>query len=214
MLRPRRGRGVALPFAQVGRYVEAAALQEEALDLLRRVLPQGHPKIAASLNNLAITYTEHFGRHKEALALLQAAQGIRRTFLPPDHLDVVNTEATMMEVQRRLGAPLSPRTKRDQLRFRVLLRRREKQLSEQQAAVAASARGADDAAWDLEATLAALGEGRADGAAGAAGAKAKGSAREGGAAPAATNADPGGTGGAKGKGKDKKKKKKKTKKKK
>ena len=67
---------------QQGRYAEATKLLEQALEMRQRLYPkdkypQGHPDLAASLNNLGFLlraqgeYSQALGYHKQALEMAQ-----------------------------------------------------------------------------------------------------------------------------------------------
>jgi tetratricopeptide (TPR) repeat protein len=62
----------------------------EALAMWRRALPEDHPLIASSLNNLALLYYEQ-GRYEEAEAMYAEALAMWRRALPEDHPDIATS---------------------------------------------------------------------------------------------------------------------------
>ncbi|MCW3054450.1 MAG: photosystem assembly protein Ycf3 [Chthonomonadales bacterium] len=62
----------------------------KALNIRRAALPEGHPDIAVSLNNLAELYRTQ-GRYEEAEPLYQEALKILRTALPAGHPSIANS---------------------------------------------------------------------------------------------------------------------------
>jgi tetratricopeptide (TPR) repeat protein len=70
-----------------GHYQEAAGLLEQCIDMWRRLLPEDHPDIATSLNNLANCH-HHQSEYGKALLLHEEALAMRRRLLPEDHPDI------------------------------------------------------------------------------------------------------------------------------
>jgi CHAT domain-containing protein/Tfp pilus assembly protein PilF len=69
------------------RIAEAATLGREIVAIERKALPEGHPDIALSLNNLAL-YLEQLGQHAEAKTCFEEALDIQRKTLPEGHPDI------------------------------------------------------------------------------------------------------------------------------
>ncbi len=67
-----------------GRYTEAEPLYIQALDIQRKTLPENHPDIAQSLNNLAALYKAQ-SRYTEAEPLYIQALDIVERALGPEH---------------------------------------------------------------------------------------------------------------------------------
>jgi tetratricopeptide (TPR) repeat protein len=86
-----------------GRYSEAEPLYLQALEIVRRSLPEDHPSLASNLNNLALLYQSQ-GRYWEAEPLcLQALKIVRRS-LPEDHPSLathLNNLALLYQYQGR-----------------------------------------------------------------------------------------------------------------
>ena len=82
-----------------GRFAEAEPLYQEALAVYRHALPEGHPDIAQSLNNLAGLYYGQ-GRFAEAEPLFQEAVGILQQALGDDH---PNTKVVIKNFARFLA---------------------------------------------------------------------------------------------------------------
>ena len=75
---------------RLARYEEAEPLYREALAIFQQVLPEGHPDIATSLNNLAaLLYIT--GRYGEAEPLYCEALAIRKQALPKGHPSIANS---------------------------------------------------------------------------------------------------------------------------
>ena len=95
----------ALAHNREGRYTEAMPLAEESLALARTVLGGFHPKVAASLSNLAgLLYAT--GRYGEAEPLAREALAIRRKALPAGHPDLaagLNNLAALLDATGRTG---------------------------------------------------------------------------------------------------------------
>jgi tetratricopeptide (TPR) repeat protein len=88
-----------------GDHKEAAALLEEALAMQRRLLPEDHPDIATSLNNLANCH-ESQGEYGKAVLLHEEALAMQRRLLPEDHPDIatsLNNLASCHESQGEYG---------------------------------------------------------------------------------------------------------------
>ena len=66
---------------------------EEALAIRRRALPEGHPHIATSLNNLGLLH-QNRGDYGRAAPLYEEALAIRRA-LPEGHPDIANSLSTL-----------------------------------------------------------------------------------------------------------------------
>ncbi len=86
-----------------GRYAEAEPLLVQALDIGRKMLPEGHPRLATSLNNLARLY-ESQGLYAEAEPLYQRSVEDRLTVFPLgnnilDYAIDLNTLAGLYEAQ-------------------------------------------------------------------------------------------------------------------
>jgi tetratricopeptide (TPR) repeat protein len=95
--------GLAIALQDVGRYSEAEPLYREALKMRREALPEGHPDIATSLNNLAALYGSQ-GRYSEAEPLYREALGMSRKALPEGHPDIatsLNNLAALYDSQGR-----------------------------------------------------------------------------------------------------------------
>ncbi|MHC4592394.1 MAG: tetratricopeptide repeat protein, partial [Planctomycetota bacterium] len=66
---------------------EAEPLYRRALTIQEKVLGPEHPRVATSLNNLAVLYGE-LGRHEEAEPLYKRSLAIKEKALGPEHPDV------------------------------------------------------------------------------------------------------------------------------
>jgi tetratricopeptide (TPR) repeat protein len=82
--------GAGYYLVECGLYKEAEPLFREALAIWRKALPEGHPDIATSLNNLAELYRNQ-GRYGEAEPLYLEALAIWRKALPEGHPDIATS---------------------------------------------------------------------------------------------------------------------------
>ncbi len=93
---------LATMYFAMGRYTEAESLLNEALQLRRASLPDGHPDIAQSLNNLAGLYYSQ-GRFAEAEPLYNEALQIDRAALPEGHPGIATDLNNLAELYRSKG---------------------------------------------------------------------------------------------------------------
>jgi tetratricopeptide (TPR) repeat protein len=77
----------ALKLYRAGKTAEAFTLAERSLALREKLLPAGHPEIAASLNIVAFLY-QALGRLAKAEPLFARALDMLEKALPADHLDI------------------------------------------------------------------------------------------------------------------------------
>ena len=77
--------GIAL--ASLGRYSDALAHEEKALEIRRAVLPEMDPDLARSYNNVGAVYG-YLGEYRKELEYKQRALAIFEEVLPPDDLDL------------------------------------------------------------------------------------------------------------------------------
>jgi CHAT domain-containing protein/tetratricopeptide (TPR) repeat protein len=88
--------------AGAGKYAEAAAIANRALDLAERQFGPDHPTVSIALNNLAFVYSAQ-GRYGEAEPLYQRALAIAEKALGPDHPIVASDLGNLAELYRALG---------------------------------------------------------------------------------------------------------------
>ncbi|AGY59491.1 tetratricopeptide repeat protein [Gloeobacter kilaueensis] len=81
---------LVMQWQQQGRYLEAEPLQSDVLRSCRYLLGQEHPKVAASLNNLAVLYYAQ-GRYEEAEPLYLQALQMRQKLLGQEHPKVADS---------------------------------------------------------------------------------------------------------------------------
>ena len=84
------------------RYTEALPLLQEALEHMRRNLPDDHPYIAVQLNNLAQWYQRQES-YDEALPFAEEALEHMRRTLPDDHPNIANSLRNLAILYRGLG---------------------------------------------------------------------------------------------------------------
>ena len=87
---------------QAGRYGEAIPFYEKALQLSEREFGPEHPKVATSLNNLALLYDAQ-GRYGDAEPLYKRSLAIREKALGPDHPNVATSLTNLAELYRAQG---------------------------------------------------------------------------------------------------------------
>jgi tetratricopeptide (TPR) repeat protein len=75
---------LAVTYSYLGRHQDALVMNEEALELLRRVLPENHPDIGISYLNLGIN-CHKVGDLPRALQFVREALRIFQATLPPSH---------------------------------------------------------------------------------------------------------------------------------
>ena len=95
----------ALNNRKLGNYSKAEALYQQALEIDRATIGEGHPKYATRLNNLALAMKSQ-GRYGEAEALYQKALEIDRTTIGeghPDYAARLNNLALAVQAQGRYG---------------------------------------------------------------------------------------------------------------
>jgi tetratricopeptide (TPR) repeat protein len=81
---------------------KAKELHQMALAFLRRVLPEEHPSIATSMNNLANMYSQ-LERYLEALKLQEGTLLLRQRVLPEDHPDIATSMNNLAFTYGALG---------------------------------------------------------------------------------------------------------------
>jgi non-specific serine/threonine protein kinase/serine/threonine-protein kinase len=74
---------LAIALKREGHLAEAQALQQQTLDINRRVLGPEHPRTLVFMNNLAETWAQ-MGKYAEAEKLVEQARDIQLRVLPPD----------------------------------------------------------------------------------------------------------------------------------
>jgi len=92
----------AVLLSRFGRKFEALEIQEEVLELRRRILPEDHPDIASAMANLAASYRD-LGRLDDAVKIEEEVLEMRRRILPEDHPDIASAMANLAASYRDLG---------------------------------------------------------------------------------------------------------------
>jgi len=77
-------------FNRLGEYQRALEMDEQALEIRKKELPEDHPNLATSYNNVGVSYGD-LGDHKTALEYLLKALEIRKKVLPADHPDLATS---------------------------------------------------------------------------------------------------------------------------
>ncbi len=60
---------------------------QQALEMRQKILPENHPDIVSSLDNLGASYS-CLGEHQKSLEYYQHALEMRRKILPENHPDI------------------------------------------------------------------------------------------------------------------------------
>ena len=87
---------------QAGKYAEAIPLAQQALEIREKVLGPDHPKVAASINNLANLY-QAIGDYAKAELFFRRSLGIAEKALGPDHPSVATVLNNLAELYRAMG---------------------------------------------------------------------------------------------------------------
>jgi len=82
----------------LGRFAEAEALYQQALEIDRATIGEAHPDYAIDLNNLAGVLSDQ-GKFAEAEPLYQQAIAILETSLGPDHPNTIKVKANYAAMQ-------------------------------------------------------------------------------------------------------------------
>jgi tetratricopeptide (TPR) repeat protein len=88
--------------SSIGRYDEARQIHEQALGIRRATGPEGHLRIATSLNNLG-NMLHRVERHGEALEKFGEALRIRRGGLPHNHPELASSLSNLAREYRDIG---------------------------------------------------------------------------------------------------------------
>jgi tetratricopeptide (TPR) repeat protein len=94
--------GLAPGYRDLGRYQEAAELDEERLRISERVLGPEHPHTLTSRNNLAADYRE-LGWHQGAVELDEETLRISERVLGPEHPHTLTSRNNLAADYRDLG---------------------------------------------------------------------------------------------------------------
>ncbi len=70
--------------------LQSSLQQKKALEMWQKSLPENHPDIATSLNNIGYSYY-NLGKHQEALEYFKKALEMRQKLLPENHPDIAAT---------------------------------------------------------------------------------------------------------------------------
>lgn len=86
----------------LGEHEKALENYMGALHMRQSLFKSDHPDVAASLNNVGVTFT-HQGKHGEALDFYQRALYMRRNLFDDDHPDVAASLNNMGIAYTKLG---------------------------------------------------------------------------------------------------------------
>jgi tetratricopeptide (TPR) repeat protein len=75
---------LALTLRDLGRHQEALVINEQVLELRKRILGAEHPVTLLSMNNLALTLRD-LGRHEEALVMNEQVLELEKRILGAEH---------------------------------------------------------------------------------------------------------------------------------
>ncbi|CAF5158063.1 unnamed protein product, partial [Rotaria sp. Silwood1] len=71
----------------MGEYSKALLSDERSLEIKKIAVPQNHPELAASYNNIGMVY-DKMGEYSKALSLYERSLEIRKIAFPPNHPDL------------------------------------------------------------------------------------------------------------------------------
>jgi hypothetical protein len=86
--------------------------------MLKKLLGEQHPDIAATLGNLSI-YASRLGDDREAVSLAEQALAMRRALLGEMHPDTLTSEMSLLGMQYSVGKSQSVRNKARALKKRT-----------------------------------------------------------------------------------------------
>ena len=92
----------ALVYHETGRWQEAVELEEQMLQMRKRILNEKHPDTLMSMNNLARSYSD-LGRSQEALELFEHALQMRKRILGEEHFDTLASMNNLASSYSDLG---------------------------------------------------------------------------------------------------------------
>ena len=90
-------------YTALGRHQDALAMQEKALEFLRRVLPDNHPHIGISCLNLGISCYKVGDLHR-ALQFAREALRVLQATLPPSHPHVTQAQQLVLLCEGDISA--------------------------------------------------------------------------------------------------------------
>ncbi len=85
---------------QQGKYTEAITYFEKSLEIRQKTLPDNHPHLATSYNNIGLAYS-NIGECSKALSYLERSLDIAQRSLPPDHPHLKNVKKSI-EIMRMI----------------------------------------------------------------------------------------------------------------
>lgn len=89
-------------FGNTGELYKSLDYSKKALLIREKLLPDDHPDLAQSYNNLAVTYGS-LGKHRKRLECNEKALSIREKVLPSDHPYLAGSYNNLAETYRTLG---------------------------------------------------------------------------------------------------------------
>ncbi len=81
---------------------DVETLYNDALEIQRKILGEGHPRVAISLHNLALLYRQQ-GRYSQAQDRLMQALSLRERILGPNHPDIAASLNELGSIYRAQG---------------------------------------------------------------------------------------------------------------
>ena len=85
----------------MGEYSKALSNYERSLEIRKIALPQNHPGLATSYNNIGEVY-RNMGENSKALSYFEKAQVILKRSLPPNHPHNVAAKQWIEIVKKKL----------------------------------------------------------------------------------------------------------------
>ncbi|CAF0781664.1 unnamed protein product, partial [Rotaria sordida] len=89
-------------YNHMGQYSKALSSYEQSLEIQKIVMPQNHPELAASYNNIGKVYSD-MGEYSKALSSYERSLEIRKIALPPNHPDILDSYNNIGNVYYNMG---------------------------------------------------------------------------------------------------------------
>jgi tetratricopeptide (TPR) repeat protein len=85
----------------MGEYSKALSYYEKDLEISQKTLPQNHPDLACSYNNIGLVY-ENIGDFTKALSFYERTMAIGQRSLPVDHPNLQATRDSIERIKKKL----------------------------------------------------------------------------------------------------------------
>jgi len=95
---------------RTGRAEQGEPMLREALEVLREVIGEKHPRTSRVEHDLG-SWLADAGRTREGLTVLEMALATREATYPPGHVDIAWTRLALAGAQAKLGMPEAARNR-------------------------------------------------------------------------------------------------------